>query len=170
MAGIASLALLFSVSAAPAFSQAAGTPATDTASVPQVKCVVGLDQFKPNTTGTVAVQGDSVSFEKGKKKGEIKVSQIQDIFLGNESRQDVSGLGGTAMKAAIPYGGGRILSLFSHKVEVMTLLFNDADGGFHGAIFVFPEGHATAFKALLVARGAKVTQHVEPPAPTEDKQ
>jgi hypothetical protein len=171
IAGIVSLALLFCVSAATVFSGQTGTTAaTDSTSVPDVKCVIGLDEFKPNTTGIITVQGDSVSFAKDKKKGEIKVTQISDIFLGNESRQDISGLGGTAVKAAIPYGGGRILSLFSHKVEVMTVEFKDANGGFHGAIFVLPEGHATALRNLLVAKGAKVTQHAEPPPPTENKQ
>jgi len=140
----------------------------DSFSVPEVKCVIGLPNFNPGTTGTISLKGDTVSFETTKKKGEIKVTQISDIFAGNESRQDISGLGGTAMKAAIPYGGGRILSLFSHKVEVMTILFTDANGAFHGAIFVLPVGHATELRSMLVARGAKVTQHVEPPAPAEE--
>jgi hypothetical protein len=171
IAGIVFLALFFCVSAATVFSgQTSTTGSTDSTSVPDVKCVIGLKDIKPNSTGIITVKGDSVGFEQGKKKGEIKVAQIQDIFLGNESRQDVSGLGGTAVKAAIPYGGGRILSLFSHKVEVMTIEFRDADGGFHAAIFVLPEGHATALKNVLVAKGAKVTQHAEPPPPTEEKQ
>jgi hypothetical protein len=168
IAGIAILAMFFCVSAASISSQ---TPAaTDTTSVPDVKCVIGIVGVKPGTTGVVTVQGDSVRFEAGKKKGEIKIAQITDIYLGNESRQDVSGMGGTALKAAIPYGGGRILSLFSHKVEVMTVTFNDENGAFHGAILVLPEGHATALKSLLVSKGAKVNQHVEPPPPAEEKQ
>jgi len=168
IAGFVSFAFLFCVS--PVFGQASATAATDSTSVPDVKCVIGVKDVKPNATGVITVQGDSVRFESGKKKGQIRVNQIQDIYLGNESRQDISGLGGTAMKAAIPYGGGRILSLFSHKVEVMTIEFIDDNGGYHGAIFVLPPGHATALKSLLVSKGARVTQHAEPPPPAEEKQ
>ena len=167
--GIPMLALLFSASSAGVFAQAAAPAATESTSVPDVKCVIGSD-INRGATGTVTVAGDAVTFEHGKKKTQIKVAQIQDIFLGNESRQDVSGLGGTAVKAAIPYGGGRILSLFSHKVEVMTIEFVDENGGLHGAIFVLPPGHATALRNLLVSKGAKVNQHAEPPPPAEEKQ
>jgi hypothetical protein len=52
----------------------------------------------------------------------------------------------------------------------MTITFNDENGAFHGAILVLPEGHATALKSLLVSKGAKVNQHVEPPPPAEEKQ
>jgi len=169
-AGIVLLALfLAGAIAVPAQTPAASS--SDSTSVPEVKCVIGVSGVKPGASGTITVKGDAVSFESGKKKGEIKVNQIQDIYLGNESRQDITGLGGTAMKAAIPYGGGRILSLFSHKVEVMTIEFIDDNGGAHGAIFVLPPGHATALKSLLVSKGAKVNQHAEPPPPpAEDKQ
>ena len=168
IAGFVSFAFLFCVS--PVFGQASATAATDSTSVPDVKCVIGVKDVKPNATGVITVQGDSVRFESGKKKGQIRVNQIQDIYLGNESRQDISGLGGTAVKSAVPYGGGRILSLFSHEVEVMTVEYTDSNGGFHGAVLVFPAGQATAVKNALVAQGAKVTAHApEPEAPKEQK-
>ena len=151
--------------------QADKAKAAATTSVPDVQCVIGLEGIKPGSKGTISVQPGALHFDQDKKKAEIGVSAIQDIFLGNESRQDVSGLGGTAVKAAIPYGGGRVLSLFSHKVEVMTVEYTDANGGFHGAIFVLPEGHATALKNLLVTQGAKTSTHVpEPPEPKDQKE
>jgi len=144
--------------------------AETTTSVPDVQCVIGLEGIKPGSKGTISVQPGALHFDQDKKKSEIRVPAIQDIYLGNESRQDVSGLGGTAVKAAIPYGGGRVLSLFSHKVEVMTVEYTDANGGFHGVIFVLPEGHATALKNLLVAQGAKTSTHApEPEPPKEEK-
>ena len=167
--GMAIFAVAFGLSAASVCS--GQTKPTDaTSSVPDVKCVIGLKDVKPNQTGTITVSGTRVGFVAGKHKGDIDAHQITDIFLGNESRQDISGLGGTAVKAAIPYGGGRILSLFSHKVEVMTVTWEDDNGAFHGAIFVLPEGHATALKAQLVGIGAHVNAHVEPTAPKEEKQ
>jgi len=151
--------------------QAAKPASTDTMSVPEVQCVIGLEGYKPNSKGTLIADASGLRFEKEKQKSAIPMASLTDIFLGNESRQDISGMGGTAIKAAIPYGGGRLLSLFSHKVEVLTVEFTDSNGAFHGAIFVLPEGHATQMKAFLVDHGAKTTTHVpEPEAPKEQKE
>jgi len=143
--------------------------AETTSSVPGVQCVIGLEGVKPGSKGTISVQGGALHFDQEKKKSEIGVPAILGIYLGNESRQDISGLGGTAVKAAIPYGGGRVLSLFSHKVEVMTVEYTDANGGFRGAIFVLPEGHATMLKTLLVAQGANTGTHAPEPEPPKEK-
>ena len=106
--------------------------------VPGVECVIGLEGVKPGSKGTISVQGGALHFDQEKKKSEIGVPAILDIYLGNESRQDISGLGGTAVKAAIPFGGGRVLSLFSHKVEVMTVEYTDALAGSTGRSLCFP--------------------------------
>ena len=144
--------------------------ADSTVAVPDVQCVIGLEGIKPGIKGTASVYQGALTFVEGKNKVQIKIPEITDIFLGNESRQDISGLGGTAVKSAVPYGGGRILSLFSHEVEVMTVEYTDSNGGFHGAVLVFPAGQATAVKNALVAQGAKVTAHApEPEAPKEQK-
>jgi hypothetical protein len=78
-------------------------------------------------------------------------------------------MGGTLVETAIPYGGGRFVSLFSHKVDVLTVEYVDPKGGFHGAIFVLSAGKATALKNQLVAQGAKVSTHVDAPEPRERK-
>jgi len=44
----------------------------------------------------------------------------------------------------------------------------DSNGGFHGTVFVLSPGKATVLKNQLVAQGAKVTDHVQPP-PWEPK-
>jgi hypothetical protein len=62
------------------------------------------------------------------------------------------------------------VSLFSHKVDVLTVEYVDSNGGFHGAIFVLSAGKATAFRNQLIAQGAKATIHVEAPDPKEQKQ
>lgn len=147
--------------------QADKPKAADTASVPDVQCVIGLEGVKNGSKGTISVQGGALHFDQDNKKSEIGIPAIQDIYLGNESRQDISGKA-AIVKMGIPYGGGRLLSLFSHKVEVMTVEYADSNGGFHGAIFVLPPGHATALKSLLVAQGAKTSTHT--PEPEEPKE
>lgn len=155
---------------APAFSgQPAAPQAAQSNSIANVKCVVGLPDFKTDTKGTLTVLPTGLDFATEKKKADISTASITDIFTGNQSRQDVSGAGGTLLKMGIPYGGGRLVSLFSHKVEVLTVEYEDANGGFHGAIFVFPQGQATAFKNQLVAQGAKVSTPVESPEVQEQK-
>ena len=163
--------LVFTASAAPSFSQQPATPQNPPSStIPDVKCVIGLENIKPGATGTLASLPTGLEFTTGNKKAAITISSIQDVFTGRESRQDVSGMGGTLVEAAIPYGGGRFVSLFSHKVDVLAVEYVDSDGGFHGAIFVLSAGKATAFKNQLVAQGAKVSTHVEAPEPKEQKQ
>jgi hypothetical protein len=163
-------AAVFLLSAGTVFSGPPGAPqATATMSVPDVKCVIGLEGVKPNSTGTLSVDGKALHFDGGKKKSEISIASIEDMFTGGESRQDVTGLVGTGVKAAIPYGGGRVVSLFSHKVEVLTVDYKDSNGGFHGAVFVLPAAHASAVKKLLMDQGAHASRPPQEEEPKEKK-
>ena len=165
---IFAVTLVLAATAAPASKRQPDTPqAPQNKPIPYVKCVIGLENVKPNHRGTLSVVPSGLEFVTGKTKADISTASITDIFTGQESRQDVSGPLGTAAKSAIPYGGGRVVSLFSHTVEVLTVEYEDANGGFHGAIFVLGEGKATAVKDQLVANGAKVTRHTEAPQPEQ---
>ena len=165
---VSAIGVVLVATAASVFSQQAATSqASQTTSVPHVKCVVGLENIKPNTKGTLSLLPSGLEFSAGKNKADISTASIQDIFTGQESRQDVSGPAGTLAKAGIPYGGGRIVSLFSHNVEVLTVEYLDSNGGFHGTVFVLSPGKATELKNKLVAQGAKVTNHVQPPPPEQ---
>jgi hypothetical protein len=162
------LGLVFTATAAPPYSrQAAVSQDLPDSVIPDVKCVIGLENIKPGATGTLTLLPTGLEFAAAKKKADITLSSIQDVFTGRESRQDVSGMGGALVEAAIPYGGGRFVSLFSHKVDVLAVEYLDSNGGFHGAIFVLSAGKATPFKNLLIAHGAKVSMHVGAPEPTE---
>jgi len=162
--------LVLTIGAAPSFSRQPATPHNSSGNViPDVKCVIGLEALKPGAKGTLSSSPTGMEFSSGKKKIDIATSSIQDVFTGQESRQDVSGMGGTLVEAAIPYGGGRVVSLFSHKVDVLAVEYEDSNGGFHGAIFVLSAGKAAAFKNQLVAQGAKVSKHMELPEPKEQK-
>ena len=167
---IFAVAVVLLAIAASALSRQPATPqARQSEPIPNVKCVIGLENIKPNTKGTLSLLPTGLQFATDKNKVNVSTASIQDIFTGQESRQDVSGPAGTLAKAAIPYGGGRIVSLFSHKVEVLTVEYVDSNGGFHGTIFVLSAGKATVFKDQLVAQGAKVTPHVEPPPQTQEQ-
>jgi hypothetical protein len=60
---------------------------------------------------------------------------------------------------AVPYGGGRALSLIMKtKVDVLTLEYQTADGAYHGAIVSVPKGQGEGLKSQLLAQGAHVKE------------
>lgn len=149
----------------PAHGQAASTPPAPPSLVQtDVKLVIGGETVKSNSVGTLSVVGSSLRFAAGKEKVEVEASSILDISTNEDSRQDITGAAHLATMA-IPYGGGRLLSLFSHQVDVLTVEFKSANGGYHGTVFVLAQGKAAAFKKQLVAMGAKASLPLAEPAP-----
>src|SRR5271155_3751963 len=150
---------------APVRGQAAGA-AQPAPSLTQtdVKLVIGGEKVKNGSQGTLSIVGNSLQFATPKTKVEVDASSILDISTNEDSRQDITGAA-KVVTMAIPYGGGRVLSLFSHKVDVLTVEFKDANGGYHGAIFVLPQGRAAPIKKQLVAMGAKASVPLAEPAP-----
>jgi hypothetical protein len=120
--------------------------------------VLGFEGARHNAAGDLKIQGDAVQFQRdGGLTAQVNLSSIQDIFVEDEDKQ----VGGTAMtlgKTAVPYGGGRVVSLFAHrKYDVLTLEYLDNSGGFHAAIFQLDKGQGQRFKKVLVAGGAHIS-------------
>jgi hypothetical protein len=66
----------------------------------------------------------------------------------------------TLGKAAVPFGGGRAISLFAHKkYDTLALEYVDSNGGVHGAIFQVNKGQAEILRNDLVAKGAHVGEN-----------
>ena len=75
--------VVFVVGAALAFDRQLATPeASQSTSMPNVKCVIGLENVKPNTRGTLSLLPAGLEFAAGKKKVDISTASIQDIFTG----------------------------------------------------------------------------------------
>ena len=127
--------------------------------------VLGLENMKRGAKGRLAIAGDTLRFDVGTDTAEIGIASIQDVFTGQDSRQLVRGKKGTVAKLAMPYGSGRVLSLFgSEKIDVLTMEYRDLNGGLHGVIFTLPEGQAPAVKGQLVALGAHASMPPDAPA------
>jgi hypothetical protein len=125
--------------------------------------LLGFENAKNNGTGTLSVHNDWLQFEQNGKPGaQVKISSVRDVFLGGESKQ-VGGLPMTLGKAAAPFGGGRVVSLFAHKkYDTLSLEYVDPDGGIHGAIFQLNEGQAELVKNELIALGVTISsRHVQ---------
>jgi len=115
--------------------------------------LIGLAGIKDKAKGTLSVENGHLHFVHGKACFDLSAASIRDVVTGADSQRAVGGTIGM-MSMAAPYGGGRVLSLFRTKIDTLTVLFRDADGGLHGAIFTMPVGMADVIKKGLVAQGA----------------
>jgi len=116
--------------------------------------LMGLDTIKRNAKGDLKIEKGSLQFTAGKTVATVPASSVTDIFSGEEVSQS-GGTVGTLTKLAIPYGGGRALSLvLRNKLDVITVTYLDKDKGFHGAIFSLPKGQGEQLRTQLIAEGA----------------
>jgi hypothetical protein len=152
----AALLILLLVSVAPGVAEDVSQQ-INSASTLRATHLLGFAGTRNNAKGTLSIKGDALQFQKsGKPSTQVKITSIQDVALGDQSRQ-LGGIPLTLAKAAIPFSGGRAVSLFSHKkYDTLTLEYVDAQGGFHAAIFELKKGQAEAFRNQLVAKGARV--------------
>ena len=136
---------------------AADTPAAG--STLHVAHILGFEGISNNANGELSIQGDTLQFRKSAgSHAQIPVSSIQDLSLGEEDKQ-VGGVPMALTRAATPYGGGRVIGLFSHKkYDTITLEYLDRNGGFHGTIFQLNKGQGQVLRNELEAKGAHVTR------------
>ena len=116
--------------------------------------LLGLPNTKHNCNGTLSIQDSVLQFQPNGKPGvQVNMASVLNLSLGDESKQ-VGGLPMKLGKAAAPYGGGRVVSLFAHKkYDTLTLEYVDSNGGVHGAIFQLKKGQGELVRNELVARG-----------------
>src|SRR5579872_5847111 len=165
MLSFISVAILLIFAALPAHGWPPDTAPAATLVQANVKLVIGGDTIKNNSKVTLSVVGSSLRIATKKTTVDLQAPSILDISTNEDSRQDITGAAKFATMA-IPYGGGRVLSLFSHGVDVLTLEFTDSDGGYHGAVFVLAQGQAAPIKKQLVAVGAKASVPLADPPQT----
>jgi hypothetical protein len=158
----AGLALLFTSGARVNGQQPSTTPGS-------VKHVLGFEDIKHNANGDLTVQADKLQFKAGKAKAEVSIPSVQDVFSEQDFKETIGGTTGTLARMAVPYGGGRVLSLLREKIDVLTVEYRDGNGGLHAAIFTLPQGQAQLLKRQLVAAGAHTSIPSEEPATPEDK-
>ena len=152
------LILLFLFSAA-LFGQNADGARTSAADLPiHVKHTLGLEGVSKNASGNLSIQEGALQFQRETGQAvQISIGSIQDVSRGEQDKQ----IGGVPMalgKAATPFGGGRVIGLFSHKkYDFLTVEYLDSNGGLHGAIFQLNKGQGQVLKDELQAEGAHVT-------------
>ncbi len=120
--------------------------------------VLGFEGLKKNVRGSLTIENGAVQFRKRGNPGvNVSIVAIRDVVVGSENKQ-VGGLPMLLGKAAIPYSGGRLVSLVSHKkFDTLTVEYLDGDGGFHGAIFRLARGQGQILRNQLIRGGAQVS-------------
>jgi hypothetical protein len=133
-------------------------------SIPAIH-ILGFEGTSDNAKGKLSIESNMLQFQKGNATAaQVSISSIQDVSLGEADKQ----VGGKSMmvgKAAAPFGGGRVISLFSHKkYDTCTLQYLDANGGVHAAIFQLNKGQGETLRNALVSNGAHVIDTNDEPA------
>ena len=143
---------------------------TSTTEAPMAATVImGLEGVKNNTHGKLAVTSDGLQFTPDAgAAAQVGVASIRDVSVGLEDRQ-VGGIPMMMGKAAIPYSGGRFISLFSHKkYDSFTVEYVDANGGLHGAIFRIAKGEGLNYRRELASKGAKISPEEQSPTANQE--
>jgi len=128
--------------------------------------ILGFEDVRRNVGGKLSIENDCLSFERdGGQSAQVTISSIQNISLGEQDKQ-IGGVPLTLGKAAVPFGGGRAVSLFSHKkYDSVAIEYLDSTGGFHGAVFRLAKGQGEGLKTALMAHGARIASPAEPAYP-----
>src|SRR5258708_30623131 len=81
----------------------------------RVTNVMGLAGIANNASGNISIQENALRFQKAEGlAAQIGIGSIQGLFLGEQDKQ-VGGVPMAIGRTAAPYGGGRVIGLFSHK-------------------------------------------------------
>jgi hypothetical protein len=152
------------LAALPQGRSAAQVPPAGGGLQPNAEHVLGLEGISRGFKGVLSVQGDQMVFAWGRTKTSVPIASILDIYTTDDNLQVFRGTVGKTLKLGTPYGGGRLMSLFTQAAQVLTVEYKDENGGFHGAVFIFSKGKATEAKRQLVAAGAHASIPPEEPA------
>ena len=146
-------------SSAPAQSQ----PATAAPTSFKALHLMGFGAAGRNSSGVLAAKSGVLHFQSNKISADVPAASIQDVITDEDSKRLIRGTL-QALSMFAPYGGGRFLSLFREKVDVLTVEYRDETGGLHGGIFQLPHNQAPMLKKQLLEQGARTTVPLEQPS------
>lgn len=137
----------------------------------KVEHAYGVPEVKKNEKGTLTLTADVLIFSSKSSNNSISRSTITAVNSSNE-RIELWGTGGRILRLAMQNGTGQLAALFlHHRVDMLTVEFRDARGGFHAAVFYLPAKEAAPalaafsqqpFTALADAKNVCPGNPVEP--------
>lgn len=109
---------------------------------PSVQHIYGLPDVKPKDRGALTVSAAGLNFTGKANSSVIPLRSIIAVGAGNE-RVELWGMKGRILRMAIPNSGGLAAAAFMHhRVDMLTVEFNDSKGAYHGAVFFLPAKEA----------------------------
>ncbi|HEY3928915.1 MAG TPA: hypothetical protein VGL89_11095 [Candidatus Koribacter sp.] len=122
---------------------------------PNPSAILVLGGHKHNAHGSLGTGADGLTFESKGKTTKIASTSLERLSVGS-NEHETGGIPMTAAKMAIPYGGGRVVSLFAHeKYDTLTVEYRDENGGYHGMLFNLPKGQADSLQTAVGQIAAK---------------
>lgn len=104
--------------------------------------VYGLPDTKPNDRGTLRVDAQGLSFAGKSANFFVQWHSVITLSAGNE-QVELWGGKGRILRMLIPFSGGlAVAAVTHHRVDELTVEFRDSKGGYHGAVFLLPDGEA----------------------------
>ena len=108
--------------------------------------IYGLPEVNAHTMGTLTLSADDLTFTEKGDSTAIPRNTITAVSAGDQ-RVELWGITGRLLRMTIPDGGGlAIAAVTQHRVDMLTVDFNDTRGGAHSAVFFL--GAKTADAAL----------------------
>jgi hypothetical protein len=108
--------------------------------------IYGLPEVRAHRVGTLTLSADDLTFKGKGSSASIPRNTITAVSAGDQ-RVELWGVTGRLMRMAIPDGGGlAVAAVAHHRVDMLTVDFNDMRGGAHSAVFFL--GAKTADAAL----------------------
>lgn len=116
-----------------------------------VRHLYGLPGAKAKDKGTLSVNRMTLNFASRGSAATVPVESILAVSTGSE-RVGLWGLKGRLLRMAIPNGGGwAAAAVMHHKVNMLTVEFNDSNGGYHSAVFfLLADEAANAVQSIAV--------------------
>src|SRR5438445_6811503 len=104
--------------------------------------VYGFPDVKPNNKGALTLSADALTFSAKSGNTSIPRSSLTAVSAGNQ-RVELWGMSGRILRMTIPNGGGLpAAAVMHHRVDMLTVEFNDGRGGNHAAVFFLPANEA----------------------------
>jgi hypothetical protein len=134
--------------------------------------VYGFPDMKPNKKGALTLSADALTFSGKSGNTSIPRSSLTAVSAGNQ-RVELWGMSGRILRMTIPDGGGlAAAAVMHHRVDMLTVEYNDVRGGNHAAVFFLPANEAERALqnfALSPVPPRKVSEGVCQNAPVQPK-
>ncbi|WP_260734904.1 hypothetical protein [Tunturiibacter lichenicola] len=108
----------------------------------QAEHVYGFPEIKHNKKGTLTLNANALTFTAKSGSASVLRGSVTAVSVGNQ-RVEIWGIPGKLLRMSIPDGGGSAAAaVMHHRVDLLTVEFNDNKGGKRSAVFFLPANEA----------------------------